>query len=437
VPFARCLGTSSVRILLCGINYAPDLVGVAKYNAELCDWMASRGHDLRVITAPPYYPQWRLPSDYRRWSYKHENFGRVALLRAPIYVPRIPNGPRRLLHHASFALSSAGPVIAQAMRWRPDLMLSVVPSLMSAFVVAATARRLGIPSWLHLQDFEIDAAFDLGLLHHESLRRVMLWLERRILHSFDRVSSISPCMLTRLEAKGVVRERLCELRNWIDTDVIRPNASPPFLRRALGVGASDVVALYSGTMSHKQGLDLIIDAARALAQEQPSIRFVLCGDGPYKSCLMRMAEGLDNVRFVGLQPDEHFASLLATADIHLLPQLAAAADLVLPSKLGGIFASGRPVVAMAANGTGLALEASGAGLVVDPGDVQGLTSAIRTLATDPDLRQRLGVAGRERALTRWDKKAILVRLEYELNSLCDKSTPAHAWPPAHEKQLSA
>jgi hypothetical protein len=66
-----------------------------------------------------------------------------------------------------------------------------------------------------------------------------------------------------------------------------------------------------------------------------------------------------------------------------------------------------------------------------------LTSAIRTLATDPDLRQRLGVAGRERALTRWDKNAILVRLEYELNSLCDKSAPAHAWPPAHEKQLSA
>jgi colanic acid biosynthesis glycosyl transferase WcaI len=117
-----------------------------------------------------------------------------------------------------------------------------------------------------------------------------------------------------------------------------------------------------------------------------------------------------------LQSSENFAELLKTADVHLVPQRAEAADLVLPSKLGGIFASGKPVIAMAKAGTGLALEIGNAGIVIPPGDVQALIGAVRALADDPSLCSALGKGARSVALSRWDKTTILTAVEQMLTA---------------------
>jgi colanic acid biosynthesis glycosyl transferase WcaI len=149
----------------------------------------------------------------------------------------------------------------------------------------------------------------------------------------------------------------------------------------------------------------------------------LCGEGPRKSILQALAGGLDNVQFLPLQPHARLGELLNTADFHLIPQLAEAADLVLPSKLGGIFASGRPVIAMASAGTGLAMEVGDAGLIVSPGDAEALAVAMRELAENSDLRAALGARARQRALEKWDKKSVLRLLERELVSLCKQAQP--------------
>ena len=141
-------------------------------------------------------------------------------------------------------------------------------------------------------------------------------------------------------------------------------------------------------MSNKQGLDLIIEAAREFDRKQNNIHFILCGEGLHKLLLQELAASLSNVHFLALQPDDQFAQLLNTADIHIIPQRVDAADLVLPSKLGGIFASGRPVITMAAESTGLANEVEDAGLVVPPGDARALAVAVRTLVDDLTLRHR-------------------------------------------------
>src|ERR1700676_5320579 len=107
-----------MRILLVGINYAPDLIGVAKYNTELCEALASAGHEVRVVTAPPYYPAWKIPETYRSWFYRTETINNVSITRSPIYVPKVPTGAKRLIHHVSFALTSMWPVISESARWR-------------------------------------------------------------------------------------------------------------------------------------------------------------------------------------------------------------------------------------------------------------------------------------------------------------------------------
>ena len=115
-----------------------------------------------------------------------------------------------------------------------------------------------------------------------------------------------------------------------------------------------------------------------------------------------------------LQPDDRFTELLRTADFHLIPQRAEAADLVLPSKLGGILATGRPVIAMSRPDAGLTKEVTGAGLVVPPGDTAALAAAITLLEGDASLCASLGEGARMAALARWDKTAILHSLEQTL-----------------------
>lgn len=408
-----------MRILVVGINYAPDLIGVAKYNTELCEALVSFGHEVRVVTAPPYYPGWSIPEAYKGWRYRYETVNGVSITRAPIYVPGKPTGAKRLVHHASFALASLWPVLSASLRWRPDVVFSVAPSLMSASFAGWIARRIGASSWLHLQDFEVDAAFDLGLLSNRHAKAAMFAVERNTLRSFDCVSSISPSMLDRLAAKGVNKEKIRELRNWTDTAQIAPGDGNTGFRKELNLDDSHFVGLYSGTMSNKQGLELIVEAARQLDQKNPKVRFVLCGDGPQKALLKDMAAGLTNVQFLGLQAGDRFAELLKTADFHLIPQKAEAADLVLPSKLGGIFATGQPLIVMANPGTGLAAEAAGAGLIIRPGDAHALADAVRALASNPELHRLLGEGARAIALSRWDKAIILGRLRQMLTALSE------------------
>jgi putative colanic acid biosynthesis glycosyltransferase WcaI len=416
VTFAHLRG-EDMRILFIGINYCPDFMGIAKYNTELCEALTLRGHEVRVITAPPYYPAWKLPAGYYGWQYCSEKSNGVSITRAPIYVPSKPSGIKRLFHHASFALSSALSTFWHAVRWRPNLILSIAPSLMSAPVASFMASRIGATSWLHVQDLEVDAAFDLGLLHSKRLRTLMIAVERRILRSFDRVSTISPQMRRRLESKGVDTERMSEIRNWIDLSGIPCCDQRPKLRRELALEDSDVVGLYSGTMSNKQGIELIVDTARNLENTHPKIKFILCGNGPHRERLKILAAGLRNIFFIEFQPPERFGELLMTADFHLIPQKAEASDLVFPSKLGAIFASGRPAIVMANSNTGLAEEVDGAGLVIPPGVTFALTSAVLKLAENADLRSSLGNSGRVRATERWDKETILQMLSVELSAL--------------------
>ena len=411
-----------MRILLCGINYAPDLVGVAKYNTELCEVLAAKGHEVRVVTAPPYYPSWKVCAPYKAWAYQSEILNGVRLQRVPIYIPKNPSSVRRLLHHASFAFTSAIPIFITAFRWRPHLVFAVAPSLMSAPAAAIAAHITGARSWLHIQDFEIDAAFGLGLMRGSLLQRLMLAFERNILRLFDRVSTISPQMLLRLEQKGVHATKLREVRNGVDTKKIAPGERMNEFRRELGIGATDIVALYSGTMSNKQGIELIIDAARKIKLTHPNVHFILCGEGPQREFLEATAAGFTNIHFLPLQPADRFSKLLATADIHLLPQRAEAADLVLPSKLAGMFASGRPVIAMASEGTGLAHEITGVGLIVAPGDASALADGVKNLADSPNQRNALGSSARKRADERWNSAVIIQELERELVSIVMSNT---------------
>jgi colanic acid biosynthesis glycosyl transferase WcaI len=181
--------------------------------------------------------------------------------------------------------------------------------------------------------------------------------------------------------------------------------------------ADTCVVLYSGNMAEKQGLDIVVEAARLL-RERHHITFILCGEGPARAWLERLSAGLPNIRFLALQPVERLNELLNLADIHLLPQRAEVADLVMPSKLTNMLASGRPVVSTAAPGTQVDEVVRQCGIVVPPGDVDSFARAIELLAENSSQRKELGRRGREYAESNWGRDEILTRFENELLALC-------------------
>lgn len=400
-----------------GLNYVPELIGIGKYTSEMCEWLASRGHQVTVVTAFPHYPDWKVPPGFDNRRYVREESGGVHVRRCPLYVPKVPRGAVRILSQASYVVSSAPVALRHAWRHRPKVVMAIAPVLLSAAPALAAARLAGARTWLHIQDFEVDAAFELGMLKGERARRLAGAIESGLMRRFDTVSTISPRMAEGAARKGVAASRIVEFRNWVDTELIAPGDRMTGYRRELGLGVDDVVALYSGSMVAKQGLEHLVPVARRLASEQANIMFVLCGNGTMRAELMAGLEGLPNVRFLDLQPLARLPELLATADIHLLPQRAAIMDLVMPSKLPPMFASGRPVVAQAVTGTQVAREVEGRGLVVPPGDESELADAILRLADDAALRRSLGEAGRAHAADRWSREHILGELEARLERL--------------------
>lgn len=403
-----------MKILMVCLNYAPELTGIGKYAAEQAEWLAARGHAVRVATAPPYYPAWRIGDGYRAWQFRREQIRGVDVWRAPVWIPARQSGARRLLHLASFALSSL-PLLARQLFWRPDIVFMVEPPLMCTPAATLLARLTGARTWLHVQDYEVDAAFALGLLRRPWLRRLATRCERMLLARQDCVSSISPAMVALAIDKGVAPSRTMLLPNWTVLHQPSPDATAA-MRRELGIPDQSVMALYSGNMGAKQGLEHLSAAAVRL-QDRADIHLVFCGDGSGRAALLAACAGLERVRFLPLQDNERFPALLAAADIHLLPQRADVADLVMPSKLTGMLASARPVVTTAASGSALAEVVQRCGIVVPPGDDDAFASAIAELADAPARRVALGNAGLEWARRHLERDTVLGQLEQAMQAM--------------------
>ena len=409
-----------LRLTIIGLNYAPETVGIGPYTAGLAEGLVKRGVAVHAIVGQPYYPQWRKRTGFSGTIWRRSFEQGVRVTRCPHYVPARPSGWRRIVHLASFALAAlpVGLSVVGRRERRPSIVLCIAPALLSVPVAWLTARLCSARLWIHVQDFEVEAALAVGLVRRGRLAQLASALENRLLRSADRVSTISPQMSRKLADKGVPDGRIVELRNWATALAPSEGSARLDLRTQWGLAGSKV-ALYSGNIANKQGIGIVVEAARLVAHRADLV-FVICGEGPNRAALEASADGLRNVQFHGLQPATRLAELLALADIHLLPQLADAADLVLPSKLANMLASGRPVVATAAPGTGLHAEVQGCGVTTPPGDAAAFAAAIAALLDDPAQAERLGACGIERARDRWSRGQIMDRWAQAMHALADE-----------------
>jgi colanic acid biosynthesis glycosyl transferase WcaI len=414
-----------LRILIYGLNYAPELTGIGKYTGEMATWLAERGHEVRVVAAPPYYPSWRIRDDYRGTWYRTEHSpGHPIVYRTPLYVPEQPTGIKRIVHLVSFMLGSL-PVMLREMFWEPHVVFTVEPTFFCAPLTLFVGMSAGAACWLHVQDFEVDAAFELGLLPAQGpIHDAALRIEKFFTFAFDRVSGISARMVDRARAKGLPAERTTLFPNWVDVDSIYPR--DPTARRTNVIRQelasivpgihNKIILLYSGNMGTKQGLEILVPLAESFAND-PRVHFLFCGDGAVRPKLEALVANSTNVSLLPLQPLNRLNDLLNAGDIHLLPQRASAADLVMPSRLSAMLASGRPVIATAHEGTQVAQVVEGRGLVVPAEDAVALHAAVLRLVEEEDLRLSFGRAAREYAVEHLGKNQVLEQFERDLQGL--------------------
>jgi len=406
-----------MKIFIYSINYAPELTGIGKYTGELAEWLYEKGASVKVVTAPPYYPHWKIGNGYSSTKYKFEKIKGVDVWRCPLWIPKNKTGFKRILHLLSFATSSY-PIMLREVFRKPDILIVVQPTFFCVPLSLIVAKFSGIKIWLHIQDFEIDAGFKMGFLPRKFLYSLVKHFERLIMKQFDRVSTISSKMLERLANYRIPSKKCMLFPNWVDTEIIFPSSKNNFFRKEWGVNVDTTVVLYSGNMGEKQGLELLIETAKKLL-DCDNILFVLCGDGATQKRLVKMADGMKNVRFLNVQPLEYFNQLLNSADIHLLPQRHDTEDLVMPSKLTGILASGGFVITNAKKDSELAkVVLESGGVVCNSEDSSELSKLIKNISNNEGSNYGKKIQARSYAELNLSKEKILKNFYNELKILC-------------------
>ncbi len=409
-----------MKILIYGINFSPELTGIGKYTGEMAKWLAAQGHDVHVITAPPYYPAWKISEGYSRWKYTSETINGIDIFRCPLWVPEKPKTVTRLIHLLSFAFSSLLVLLKQLFFWQPDAVICLAPSFFCAPQTVLLSKLAGVKSWLHFQDFEICAMFGSGMAAGgQIVSKIAHRVQRVITNRFDVVSSISHTMCGSAETHQVSKNKVVLFPNWVDINFITPDADSSCFRKKWNINNQTKVLLYSGNLGKKQGLEGLVAAAHTLRHRQ-DILFVVVGDGAHKSVLIERCQEqkLENVQFHSLQPYDLLPDLLRMADVHLVIQKRGAADAVLPSKLTSILSVGGHAIITAEADTELGhiVQANpGIATLIPPEQTDALTSAVTALCDDPSIGSgQVNQLARLYAVERLGKETVLAQFERDL-----------------------
>lgn len=404
-----------MRIIVWGINYAPELTGIAPYNRALCEHLQGTGHEVQMVTTFAYYPAWKKsPADAGK-LYRTDVINRVPVHRCWHYVPKRVSTLKRIIHEATFLATT---FVRLLFLPRPDLYVVVSPPLLLGLAVRVLQFVKRRPYVFHVQDLQPDAAVGLGMLQPSAFTRFLYRLETLAYRHAAAVSGISQGMLEAFTRKGVPATRQIYFPNG--ANLPPPEQLPPRgnFRARNGFAATEFLAIYSGNLGVKQGLDILVATARRLLTHP--IRIVICGDGAMRPKLEQAitAEKLHNLTLLPLQPDREYLEMLADSDVCLVTQQAGAGAAFFPSKLLSVLAVARPVLGVADEASELrrAIVTGQFGICVPPGDAARLAESLQILVSQPATLATYGQNGR-RYVEQFAFPVVQARFTTELQNL--------------------
>jgi colanic acid biosynthesis glycosyl transferase WcaI len=405
-----------MRVVVWGINYAPEITGIAPHNVALCEFLDARGADVEMVTTFAYYPAWRKSPQDRHFLFRDDVINGVPVHRCWHFVPARVSAWKRIIHEATFVLTSTLRALSLE---RPDVYVIASPPLLLGMAAWFVSKVKRAPFVFHVQDLQPDAAVGLGMLQTGWFTRALYWLEAFAYKHATRVSGISQEILDAFRRKGVPEQMLILFPNSVALPSDAEIPSGGKFRVKHGFAAGQFLAIYAGNLGVKQGLDLLLDAAELLGSAE-NIRVVIAGDGAARESLEKdaKARNLTNVSMLPLQFGEDYKELLVDADVSLITQQSGSGNAFFPSKLLVTLAYASPVVTVADEESALArvVKEGGFGRNLPPGKPQELANTFRKLAQDRQLLRDWGQTGRE-YVKRFELQRVLGDFFAQLESL--------------------
>jgi colanic acid biosynthesis glycosyl transferase WcaI len=383
-----------MNLLVVCPHFSPDVAPTGEVMTNIVEQLAARGHRLHVITALPWYRHHRIDDGWTgSWSQTEAtDWGWITRLH-PFPTDKA-NIPARAAAFGGFTALAA--LAGLRPKLRPDAVLAMSPPLIIGIAGVVTARRWRVPLVFNIQDVFPDVAVEVGAITNPKVIAAARALERTLYRASDAVTVLSDDLRENLAVKlaGHRPDRVRVIPNFVDVEAIRPGEHENAYRREYGIEGRTVV-MYAGNLGYSQPVGLLLEAAAAL-RHRDDLVFVVNGGGSARGALEAQAAGLDNVRFIGMQPKERLPEVLAAADVHTVLLRTGLARSSVPSKMYSILAAGRPTLASVDPDTEVerTLATADAGVSVPPDDAAALTAAIARLADDPAERRRLGANGR-------------------------------------------
>ncbi len=387
-----------MRIVAICPHFAPDVAPTGEVMTTLAMELVKRGHDLHIITSLPWYRRHAIEDEWRGRPVQVEKTEWGRITRITPFPTDKTNLAARSVAFGGFTLAAT--VAGVASRWKPDVVLAMSPPLTLGLAGMAVARRSRVPFVFNVQDIFPDVAIEVGALSGEKVIAAAKRLELMVYRGADAVTVLSEDLAANVgnklaEAGDDHGTEVVTIPNFVDTDRIAAGERENSYRAEFGLSGRTVV-MYAGNIGYSQSLELVVEAARELVDSHPEVVFVINGGGSGLAALKEQAEGLPNVVFVGLQPKERLAEVVAAADIHIVALRSGLAWSSVPSKLYTILAAARPVVASIDEGTEVArvIEAAGAGVSVPPENLGAFIAGLSKLLDSSEQRQVMGQSGR-------------------------------------------
>jgi glycosyltransferase involved in cell wall biosynthesis len=413
--------TGPRRILFVNQYYWPDHASTAQHLTDLVEELAARGHKCHVLCAQGRYK----PGESRPPASEVRNG--VQIHRVPATSLGRRNTLTRMADYLSFYARALAVGLALP---RFDLIVTLTtPPIIG--LIGTLLRRLKRSRHVYWSmDLHPDASLALGRMSRRNpVVAWLAWISDLVYREADKVVVLGPYMADRVLAKRVRPERLTTIPVWSRRDEIYPvpREGHP-LRAELGL-ADKFVVMYSGNLGLAHSTDEFLEAARRL-RRRDDVVFLFVGDGPRMAEVRaaRQDEGLQNIRFHDYFPRERLHASLSVADVHLISMRGEMTGIVVPGKLYGAMASGRPAVFVGPAHCEPAdtIRQAGCGLTVRLGDADGLVEALCRLAAEPEAARKMGERGHAAFLAGHERGPCCSRWAQVIGDLV--AGPRHAVP---------
>ena len=421
-----------MKALLISQYYPPEVGSAAQKVSELAEYLADNGHQVTVVTGFPNHPAGVVYNGYRRKLYQREKVNGVRVMRTFLLTTAKRRSFRgRMKNHVSFMFSSIFGALGSG---RHDLVYVYSPPLFLGFSAYVVSRLFRVPFVLDLNDLWPKAPIFLGILKNPTLIRTAEKFERFVYAKADYMFLYSSNMRREIVSQGVPEAKTEVHPLWVDTEFYKPVPADQAaqIRETYNMG-DRMVVMYTGSMGPAQGLDTVINTAEVMQRAgNNGVQFVFVGDGAERASLIQMASSynLDNVQFVPPQPVNMMPAFMSASDV-LVTHLDKAPFRLgtIPGKLLNYMSCARPVLAGLEGESADLVAQHQCGIVVEPQNPEAMARGLMELS-DPEVRRRMGEAGRAAAVAQFERTIILKDLERRMREIAahgrSRSAPAQS-----------